>query len=290
MKQFIQRALGKVNLTASRRRPYLNRRYPYRGASSMRAALGPDLSQSVVWSAVDARPVGALAAVFSRSPGLHKWVHYLPVYEGLIDRSRPLRMLEIGVFQGGSLAMWRDYLDPGSVIVGVDIDPGCKQFDDPRRQVHVRIGGQQDRDFLLSVVKEFGPFDVIIDDGSHMTSHMVESFRQLFATALVDGGLYIAEDVHSNYWKSHRDSSLSFVDFTAALIDAMHAHYHSAEGEKNFRIGHPDRFSDVSVPKVTPMLGSIEIHDSMFVVRKAARTLPHTVYVTSPNSRVRPLL
>jgi hypothetical protein len=281
MKQRVRQLLDKANLAPSRKAPFLSRRYPFGGAQRMRAVLGPELAAPRIWRAVDTPAEGELGAIFEKSDRVHKWLHYLPVYESVIERSRPIRMLEIGVFHGGSLQMWREYLHPQSVIVGIDIDPNCKQFDDPERNVHVRIGGQQDATFLQEVNSEFGPFDVILDDGSHMTSHMVESFRSLFASALAEPGTYIAEDVHSNYWKSYRDSPISFVDFIAVLVDAMHAHYPDAEGERKFRTGHPDRLGEVSVPRITPTLSSIEIHDSIVVVRKADRDLPRSVYQTT---------
>jgi hypothetical protein len=278
MKQRLRGLLDKANLAPSRKAPFLSRRYPYGGTQRMQNVLGTELAAPKTWSAVDTPPAGELAAIFMRTDAVHKWVHYLPVYESVIDRSRPIRMLEIGVFHGGSLRMWREYLHPKSVIVGIDIDPNCKQFDDPENNVHVRIGGQQDATFLDEVNAEFGPFDVILDDGSHMTSHMVESFRRLFGSALSDPGVYIAEDVHSNYWKSYRDSSTSFVDLVAVLVDAMHAHYTEGSGERDFRADDPSRLQKVSVPWITPMLGGIEIHDSIVVVRKTSRDLPRSLY------------
>jgi hypothetical protein len=278
MKQRVRELLDKANLAPSRKAPFLSRRYPYEGARRMQSTLGPELAAPSTWRAVDTPPAGELGAIFMHTGGANKWLHYLPVYESIIDRSRPIRMLELGVFHGGSLRMWREYLHPQSVIVGIDIDSNCTQFQDPEHNVHVRIGGQQDATFLQKVSSEFGPFDVILDDGSHMTSHMVESFRNLFASALSEPGAYIVEDVHSNYWKPYRDSSMSFVDFIAVLVDAMHAHYPDAEGELNFRTDHPARFHEVSVPRITPKLDSIEIHDSIVVVRKASRDLPRSVY------------
>lgn len=278
MKQRVQKLLDKASLAPSRRAPFLSRRHPYGGVRRMQDALGPDLATPSVWPAVDAPPTGELGAIFSRTLGVNKWLHYLPVYESIMDRSRPIRMLEIGVFHGGSLRMWREYLHPDAVIVGIDINPNCKQFEDPENNVHVRIGAQQDAAFLQEVNSEFGPFDVILDDGSHMTSHMVDSFRSLFSSALADPGTYVVEDVHSNYWKSYRNSPTSFIDFVAVLIDAMHAHYPAAEGEVKFRTDDPARLHEVSVPRITPELGSIEIHDSIVVVRKASRGLPRSVY------------
>lgn len=244
----------------------------------MLKALGPDLSAETTWPATDVSVTGDLAAVFHDTDNVHKWEHYLPVYESAIDRSHPVRMLEIGVFHGGSLQMWRRYLHPDSVIVGIDIDPECKQFDDPARQVHVRIGGQQDVPFLQSVIDEFGPFDVILDDGSHQSSHMVNSFRHLFPNALADGGIYIVEDIHCNYWKGWRDSPTSFVDFTKSLIDAMHAHYQVTNSERAFRVDDPSRRAEVMVPVAATLLGKVEFYDSIAVIHRARRHLPRSIY------------
>lgn len=258
--------------------PFIERRYRFSGKTRMQKNLGPELSSVTRWSATSSGVKGELGRIFEEIGGGHKWIHYLPIYESIIDRSRPIRILEIGVFRGNSLKLWREYLDSDSVIVGVDIDPACKQFQNEAGNVHVRIGSQQDLVFLQRLVDEFGLFDVIIDDGSHMTSHMTDTFRFLFRSGLADTGVYIVEDLHSNYWTYYRDSRSSFMDFVATLVDAMHAHYFESESEIYFRTGHPERKQEIVVPSITPVLGSIEIHDSLVAVRKAVRDLPRTIY------------
>lgn len=186
-------------------------------------------------------------------------------------------MLEICGFYGGSLQMWREYLHPDATIVSIDIDSKLLKIAGSEG-THVRIGDEQGGPFLREVAAEFGPFDVILDEGSHTSSHMVESFRCLFADALHEGGLYIVEDVNCDYWTVYRDSRVSFMDLVKSLIDAMHGHYQVATGETNFRVGHPERLLEVVVPVVTPILGGIEIYDSIVVVRRAARDLPRSIY------------
>ena len=73
---------------------------------------------------------------------------------------------------------------------------------------------------LQGVVEEFGPFDLIIDDGSHIASHMLASFNYLFLEGLNDAGIYFVEDTHSNYFQSHRDTEFSFMDMAKSLVDA----------------------------------------------------------------------
>jgi Methyltransferase domain len=249
----------------------------------MLEALGPELSAEVSWAASDVpAPDGEMASIFAATQNVFKWLHYLPVYESALSafRSRPIRMIEIGVWQGGSLQLWRRYLHPESVIVGIDIDPTARRFDDPSQRVHVRIGGQQDISFLQSVVSELGPFDVILDDGSHMTSHMVQTFRHLFPNGLASGGVYIVEDIHTNYWKAYRDNPMSFVDFTKWLIDAMHAHYQVTGTELTFRASDSHRLTELSVPLATTLIEKVEFYDSIALIHRAngRREVPCSVH------------
>lgn len=245
----------------------------------MLKALGSQLAAPMDWSSADAPLSGELAEIFATTPGTHKWAHYLPLYERVLapNRSRPIRMLEVGVYKGGSLQMWRRYLHPDSVIVGIDIDPNCQQYDDPERNIHVRIGSQVDAEFLARVTREFAPFDVILDDGSHQTAHMVETFQRMF-DAVAEGGVYVVEDIHSNYWKSHRDSAMSFVDFTKFLIDAMHAHYMAVDDEMDLRAGNVNRRQSVEVPQVTTQLAGIEFYDSVAIFHRRTRDLPRSIH------------
>jgi hypothetical protein len=259
---------------------HIARRYPryrYRGRGRMLRALGPDLASMTTWSAVDSELHGELAEVFNRTPRVHTLAHLLPIYESVVDRTRPIRMLEIGDFYGDSLQMWQEYLHPDSLIVGIDINSKLLKIADSRG-IHVRFAGEQGVSFLSEVAAEFRPFDAILDKGSHTSSHMVDSFRILFANALSDSGIYIVEAVDCDYRKFYRDSRVSFIDFVRALIDAMHGHYQVATSETNFRVGHPDRIQEVSVPAITPILGSIEIYDSIVVVRRATRDLTRSIY------------
>ncbi len=59
------------------------------------------------------------------SKRLHKWNHYFDIYERHFSRFRGknLVMLEIGVFGGGSLDMWKAYLGEEAKVIGVDINP-----------------------------------------------------------------------------------------------------------------------------------------------------------------------
>ncbi|PTE16377.1 tetratricopeptide repeat protein [Pseudogemmobacter blasticus] len=129
---------------------------------------------------------------------------YTPNYFRVLKhlRDRPLRLLEIGVGgysdedRGGeSLAVWRDFF-PMAQVTGLDIQKKTLPLG-PR--VHIVQGSQVDAEFLASVEAARGPFDVILDDGSHRNEHVVETFRLLFP-GLVPGGIYLIEDVQTSFF------------------------------------------------------------------------------------------
>lgn len=251
----------------------------YRVPAGPARELGRDAMRPVEM-AVNAsrRPDAALYRLWQQIPGGHKWWHYFDIYEDVLGalRARPIRFLEIGVYQGGSLAMWREYLHADSVIVGLDIDPGCARFEDPKRLVHVRIGDQSDTAFLAQVVQEFGPFDVILDDGSHRCSHMIKTFGHLFLSGLTPRGLYIAEDTHSNFWPEYRDQAYSFIDLCKDLVDLSHLHYLGHSGPQPYTIGNEARVQSVAVPRIGAQIEEIRFFDSVVVIRRnAARALPN---------------
>lgn len=131
---------------------------------------------------------------------------YTDFYERLIGhlRDRPMRLLEFGIggysdsaSGGESLRMWRDYF-PHAEIIGVDIFDKSAVAGD---RITILQGDQSDRAFLSRLGREHGPFDVVIDDGSHVPDHVIITFEALFPH-VVDGGYYFVEDIQTSYWPS----------------------------------------------------------------------------------------
>ena len=283
LRRAMGRLSGRVGLVPHRRPPYVTRDWRWRFRPDRRAAtiLGPALAGLTTWSASAEPPPpdGELAGIFLSTPHLQKWMHYLPIYERTLAgfRSQPLRFLEIGVDRGGSLQAWRRYFGPEATLVGIDINPTCAEYDNPPDGTHVRIGSQEDARFLRSVVDEFGFFDVIVDDGSHFTSHVIDSFRFLFPHGLAAGGVYLVEDLQTSYWRHYRNAATSFIDLAKGLVDVAHRHYQE-EGllEPDFRIGSERRRMKMTVPLATRLVESIEFHDGIVVIHKAlpSRDLP----------------
>ena len=120
-----------------------------------------------------------------------KYANYLP-----FERYSELNILEIGVLDGQSVKTWKDYFYRAN-ITGIDINPDCKQYEEDK--IKIEIGSQADNVFLNEVMRKHGPFDMILDDGSHMNSHVIYSFEHLFES-VKSGGVYIVEDCTTSYW------------------------------------------------------------------------------------------
>lgn len=201
---------------------------------------------------------GDLAEIYAGHQGtiVHKWHHYLPLYDRYLSRYRgkPLKFLEIGVSKGGSLAMWRRYFGDSAVIFGIDIDPACAAYDGVDAQV--RIGSQDDTKFLDRVVKEMGGVDVVLDDGSHFMNHIRATLSHLFPK-LADDGIYMIEDLHTAYWRrwgGGDGTTSNFFNEIRPMIDDLHRWYRDD--------------NRVRSPALGGNLSGLHIHDSLLVIDK----------------------
>lgn len=200
----------------------------------------------------------SLREIFDRNEGrlIHKCDHYFPIYERHFSRFRggAPRILEIGVFHGGSLDMWRTYFGPGTHIVGVDIEERCRQLG--RDDVTIRIGDQGDPAFMASLVDD-GPFDIVIDDGSHLPRHQILALDTLWP-AVRTGGILLVEDLCTNYWPEYGCAPRqpgTFIERVKPLIDDINAYNTRTEGFE------PTDW--------TRTIGGMHVYDSVVVFDKA---------------------
>ncbi|MCP2256380.1 Methyltransferase domain [Streptoalloteichus tenebrarius] len=126
--------------------------------------------------------------------------HYAQHFRHLADE--PVKVLEIGIggyddpnAGGASLRMWQRYFRRG-LVYGLDIHDKSAIRGPRLRTIR---GDQGDADFLRELAESIGPFDIVIDDGSHINEHVLTSFDALFPYVR-EGGLYVIEDMHTSYW------------------------------------------------------------------------------------------
>jgi SAM-dependent methyltransferase len=134
--------------------------------------------------------------------------HYLRNYEEHFQslHDKDVKLLELGVFKGGSLLLWRDYF-PRGTIVGLDLNR--VDLADESGRIRLYQGGQEDTDLLDRIAHESAPegFDIIIDDCSHIGELTRLSFWHLFNNHLKPGGVYVIEDWATGYWDSFFDGA-----------------------------------------------------------------------------------
>lgn len=197
---------------------------------------------------------------------VNKWRHYFDIYHRHFARLRgqSLTMIEIGVFNGGSLRMWRDYLGPQATIVGVDINPECKQLSEPG--IDIVVGDQADRMFLRSLSQRYPNLAILLDDGGHKMHQQIATFEELYPRLRSDG-IYVCEDTHTSYMPlfdgGYRQPQ-TFIEGIKQLIDRLHAFYSTD-------------LSQLAADDFTRTTDSIHFYHSLLVIEKKPQMLPEEV-------------
>lgn len=186
--------------------------------------------------------------------------HFTPV------RYQPVRVLEIGVggynlesMGGESLYMWQRFF-PRGLIFGLDIH-AKPMISGPR--VRVVQGDQNDPDFLQDFAVRHGPFDIVIDDGSHINEHVRTSYEALFRHVR-PGGLYVIEDLHTSYWPTlggepPPGSPSTTMGLLKDLIDRIHLREYTEIDDNDPADDHP---------------AEITVHHNLAVLRKGTSAEP----------------
>ncbi|WP_320535191.1 rhamnosyltransferase WsaF family glycosyltransferase [Robbsia andropogonis] len=203
-----------------------------------------------------------------------KWSLYISEYDRLFQpyRDAPINFLEIGIQNGGSLEIWTRYFDGAQNLIGCDINPDCAKltYEDPR--VSVIVGDADDTTVQARVLARAPAFDIIIDDGSHLSSDIVRSFA-LYFSQLKEGGLFVIEDLHCSYWKVFEGglydpySSWSFFKRLTDVIN--HEHWGVAAERKQILDGFAREYRCELPEDLLAQVHSVEFINSLCVVRKA---------------------
>lgn len=144
-------------------------------------------------------------------------------------RQDPVKLLEIGIggyedpkAGGASLRMWRDYFPQGT-IYGLDYYDKSAHAEE---RIRIYQGSQVDPVAIAGIITDCpGGFDVIIDDGSHRSEHVITTLNMLWPS-LKSGGWYIIEDLQTAYWPTfgnapYASAQQSSLEFMKSLIDCL---------------------------------------------------------------------
>lgn len=194
--------------------------------------------------------------------------HYHRYFKEMRDSA--IHLLEIGIggyddpnAGGASLRMWRDYF-PQAQIYGLD------WFEKPgiaRDRIRTYKGSQADPVTLSRIIDDAPNrlFDVIIDDGSHRSEHVISTFMMMFQY-VADGGWYVVEDTQTSYWSHFGGSSsqmgapLTMNGFFSSLIDGLN-------WREIHRPGYTPNYTDTNIT-------DIHFHHNMIFIRKGENLEP----------------
>jgi len=160
---------------------------------------------------------------FMKSPQpSFKHTSYFEVYDEIFERyrGREITFVEIGILDGGSLFMWRDFFGPQARIIGVDLNPDAKKWEAEGFEIY--IGSQSDPSFWSSFFEQVGPVDILLDDGGHTFVQQIVTV-ELALEHIVSGGLLVVEDTHTSYLSGFGDKSRSFIKYVERWIEKINS-------------------------------------------------------------------
>jgi len=215
---------------------------------------------------------------FNNNPGrlVFKWHHYFEIYDRHFKRFKEneIVVVEIGVFHGGSLQIWKNYFGPKARIFGIDINPRVTELREDN--IEIIIGSQSDRSFLRRLRNELPPIDILIDDGGHKMKQQILTFEELFGKIKPDG-VYVCEDLSTSYQLGYGGGHKrmgSFIEFSKNLIDKLNA-FHSEQ-------------KSLQVDGLTRSMDSIHYYDNIVVIEKRSRQKPTLSQTGRPSFEIKP--
>lgn len=202
-------------------------------------------------TAAPTSPVEILFEAIDDGPGIWKWRHYFDIYHRHLSKfiDGDVEVVEVGVYSGGSLRLWKRYFGAGCHVSGVDIHDACRIYENESTTIYV--GDQADREFWRRFREQVPIVDVFIDDGGHRPEEQMVTLEEMLPH-LRPGGVYICEDIHG--------TGNRFATFAYSLADNLNA-----------LIGHPRR-DDLAMP--TPFqaaIRAVHLYPFALVIEKTER-------------------
>ncbi len=224
--------------------------------------------------------INPLEDYFANNPGraIHKWDHYFEVYHrhfAPFCGQSPV-IMEIGVQNGGSLQMWRHYFGPGTRVIGIDLNPQCRQFENA--DTRILIGDQADRGFLAEVRRQVPHLDILIDDGGHSMTQQINTFEALYPH-IQPHGVYVCEDMNTSliadFGGGERREG-TFLEYSKGLIDRLYGwHAHDMAGLIDELHGkYVKDPAQLPADGMTQTTFALHFYDAMLVIEKRPTSQP----------------
>ena len=155
-----------------------------------------------------------------------KYKNYFFIYDKLFNeyKNKNITFVEIGVFSGGSLFMWKNFFGKKARIIGIDLNPESKKFE--KYGFKIFIGDQSKENFWKTFFQKVGKVDLVLDDGGHT------NYQQIITTNccipnIKDNGMLVVEDVHTSFIRNkwYNPSKYSYINYCKKLIEDINSRY-----------------------------------------------------------------
>lgn len=185
-----------------------------------------------------------------------KWEPYFDVYDAYFAKyvNKCPTVVEVGVWNGGSLQMWSEYFGAGAHIYGIDRDPNI--LNAPVEGTRMVVGDQGDPEFWKMFLTQVPEIDVFLDDGGHHMFQQIITLEHVWPH-ISENGVYICEDTHTSYqpFFGGTPEAHTFMAYAKDLVEVMHRNHHGGKlSPKNSHM-----FGD---------LKTVHFYDSMVVLQK----------------------
>ena len=195
--------------------------------------------------------------------GIFKWTHYFDAYQEHFRAfvGREVHVMEIGVYSGGSLQMWREYFGKGCHVYGVDIEEACKTYESDG--IEIFIGDQADRAFWARTKRKAPVIDILIDDGGHTPEQQRITLEEMLPH-IRPGGVYLCEDIHSAF-----NPFAAYVQGLACELNATFPNESSVSSGSEGMAYTPSDFQSI--------ISSIHLYPFLVILKRRERKLDQLV-------------
>lgn len=188
-----------------------------------------------------------------------KALQYLETYDRYFSKYRntDVVFMEIGILNGDSLKIWKEYFGKTCKIIGIDIKPECEKY--KTDQINIEIGSQESKYFWKYIKEKYSHIDIVLDDGGHTMKQQISTFVELLPK-LAGRGIYMCEDVYTSYWSHFGggwNKKSTFIEFTKQLVDYM-----------NIRVA-PQMYDSYWNNEYISNIGAVHYHPGIVVVEKS---------------------
>ena len=205
-----------------------------------------------------------------------KWESYLDYYNEIFMplKNKDISLLEIGIQNGGSLQTYLNFFKNAELIVGCDIDDKCHNLNYDDKRIKVVVGNINSNETYSKISSLINQFDILIDDGSHISSDIIISFIKYFPI-VKPGGIYVIEDLHCSYdsynTKKYGGGILnenSAINFFKKIIDVINSEFWTKAINLQTYLS---QFFPKNLPQliVDGSIKSIEFRNSIITIRKS---------------------